>query len=195
MQFHIVAGGDHKAKSAAGGIVAQLSRLRRDQPCHHVDQHPRCEILAGAALLFVRVLFQEPLVQVSEAFFLRGIPVELVDGQDDFLQVFRLVDIRLRPLVNLAHTAGALLAQVVQQLFIVLFQFQSALVQQAVPAVFFRNGVLRSGFLAHFQEKDIRQLRHVLMIRDPVVPEHVAQIPKFRDDFLIVHKAAVPPSS
>ena len=112
MRLHIGIRSDHEAKSAARWIVAQLARLRRDQPCHHTDQHTGRKILSSAGFLLIGVLFQETLIQVAQALFLRREPVELVDGLDDLLKIFGLIDIRLCSLIDFTHTASTVFTEI-----------------------------------------------------------------------------------
>ena len=55
--FDIPMGGDHKAESAAGRVVAPLAGLGFHQPGHHINENTRGKILPGARLFLAGVLF------------------------------------------------------------------------------------------------------------------------------------------
>ena len=63
--FDIPMGGDHKAESAAGRVVAPLAGLGFHQPGHHINENTRGKVLARAGLLLVGVLLQQPFIQVA----------------------------------------------------------------------------------------------------------------------------------
>lgn len=78
----------------------------------------------GAGFLLRRVFLQKALVQIAEALFLGAVPIKLVDGRDDLLQILGLVDICLRAGVDLADAACAVFAEMVEKLFIELLELQ-----------------------------------------------------------------------
>ena len=188
-------GRNHKAKCAAGGVVASLAGLRLYQTGHDINQHAGREILSCAGFFLVGVFLQKPLIQIAKPLLAGGKPVQSVDGGDNFFQVLRFVNVGGRALIDFPHAACAALAQVVQQLLVEFFQFNSAFGGQAVPAVGFRYLTLCARLLRHLQKQDIGQLRHILMIGDAVVTENVAEVPEFGNNFLCCHNAIFPPSS
>src|SRR5690606_12711050 len=112
-----------------------------------------------------------------------------VDGADDFLQVFRLVDVGGGVGVDLVDQFVSFRTQIDQQLSVVVFQLDSLQFDQVIPTVFRRElgFVFHAFFFQHFEEKDIGELGYVLMVGNTVVPEHIAQVPQFLYDFLVVH--------
>ena len=194
MVLDIAVSSDHKAKSTAGWVVAPLTGLGCNKSGHDIDENARREILPGTRLLLCRVLLQQAFVKIAQSFFLGTIPVELIDGLDDLFQVLGLVDVALCALIDLSDTASAALAQMLQQFLVELLQFHALFGNKLVPTILLRDGSLGAGFLAHFQEQDISQFRNILLISDTVITQHIAEIPKFCYDFLIVH-ATLPPSS
>ena len=161
---------------------------------HDVDEHARREVLARAGFLLVGVLLEQSLVEAAEPLFLGGEPVELVDARDDLLEVLRLVDVRRGSGVDLAHAALRLRAELVEDFLVVVLEVEAAQVAQRIPAAILRDRILGVRLLRHLEEEDVGQLRHILMIRDAVVAQDVAEIPELRYDFLCVH-ADFPPSS
>ena len=81
-----------------------------------------------------------------------------------------------------------------QQFLVELFQFHALFGNKLVPTILLRDSSLGAGFLAHFQEQDISQFRNILLISDTIITQHIAEIPKFCYDLLIIH-AMLPPSS
>ena len=66
-------------------------------------------------------------------------------------------------------------------------------------AAFFKNNAIgefafRIRFFCHLQKKDVGKLGDILVICDAIIPQHIAEIPELRYNFLCVH-AAFPPSS
>ena len=122
---HILVSRNHEAEGTAGWIVAALARLRLNHPGHDIDQHTGCEILAGSGLLLSGVLFQQALIEIPQAFFLGGIPVETVNRRDDLLQVLRLIDIRHRTRIDLLHAAPAIGPEDPQQILIIIVEVDS----------------------------------------------------------------------
>ena len=194
MVLDIAVSSDHKAKSTTGWVVAPLTGLGGNKSGHDIDENARRKVLSGTGLLLRRILLQQAFVKIAQSFFLGTIPVELIDGLDDFLQVLGLVDIALCALIDFSDTAGAALAQMLQQFLVELLQFHALFGNKLVPTILLRDSSLGTGFLAHFQEQDIGQFRNILLISDTVIPQYIAEIPEFCYDFLIVH-AMLPPSS
>ena len=128
-------GGNHKAKGAAGRVVAPLAGLGLHQPGHHINEDTRGEVLARAGLFLVGVLLQQPFIQVAQPLFPGGVPVQTVDSGDDLFQVLGLVDVGGGTLVDLSHSTGAVFTQMSQQLFIELLQLDAAFGSKLIPAV------------------------------------------------------------
>ena len=143
---------NHKAKGAAGRIIAALSGLRCHQTCHNINQHTRSEVLSGTAFLFVSVFLQQSLVKITQSLLLRAEPVQLVNRPDNLFQILRLINIRCRALINLLNTSCTLLAQIIQQFLIKGLQLQPLARQQIIPAIALRDIFLAAGFLGHLQK-------------------------------------------
>ena len=148
----IPVGGNHKAESAAGGVVAPLSGLGLHQPGHHINENARGKVLARAGLFLVGVLLQQPFIQVAQPLFPGGVPVQAINGGDDLFQILGLVDVCSRALVDLPHPAGAVFAQMGQQLFVELLQLDAAFGSKLVPAVGSGNLAFCTGLLCHLQK-------------------------------------------
>ena len=139
-------------QSQASLLVAALADLGLYEARHDVDERARGEVLAGAGFLLVGVLFEQALVEIAEALFLGGEPVELVDARDDFLEVLRLVDARGGAGVDLLNTAGGVGAEALEQLFVVFLEGEAPVLREHVPAVGDGDGLLGTGFFGHFQK-------------------------------------------
>lgn len=190
----VLRSGDHEAERATGRVVAALAGLRLHEMRHDVDEHARREVLARTGFLLVGVLLEQSFIEAAEPLFLGGEPVELVDARDDLLEVLRLVDVCRGSGVDLAHAALRLCAKLVEDFLVVVLEVEAAQVAQRIPAAVLRDRILGVRLLRHLEEEDVGQLRHILMIRDAVVAQDVAEIPELRYDFLCVH-ADFPPSS
>ena len=101
MVFDIAVSGNHETKSSTGRVIAPLTGLGSNKLRHDIDQNAGSEILPGTGLLFVCVFLQETFIQIAQTFLLGGVPVKLVNGLDDLLQILRLVDVALGTLINL----------------------------------------------------------------------------------------------
>lgn len=177
MVFDIAVSGNHETKSSAGRVIAPLTGLGSDKLRHDIDQNARREILPGTRLLLICVLLQEAFIQIAQTFLLGGVPVKLVDGLDDLLQILRLVDVALGSLIDFPDTASTTLAQMLQQFFVKFLQFNALFGKELVPTVLVRDSPFRAGFLAHLQKQDVGQFRDILMICNTVIPQYVAKIP------------------
>ena len=51
-----------------------------------------------------------------------------------------------------------------------------------VPAPFRRYSLFPACLLGHLQEQEVGQFRHVLVVRDAVVLQHIAKVPELGDD-------------
>ncbi len=189
MVFHVAVRRDHKAECAASGIVAAFFGLRLGEFCHDVDDDARGEVLSGTGFFLVCVLFEQSFVEVAQSFFFGGIPIKPIDGLDDFFEVFGFVDVAHGFGVDFFHAAATVFSQSFQQFLIILLECDSFFAFEDVPAIGFGDFVFGAGFFCHFQEEEIGQLGHVLVVGDAVIEKDVAQVPKFGDDFLRGHTA------
>lgn len=105
MVFDIAVSGNHETKSSAGRVVAPLTGLWSDKPRHDIDQNAGREILPGTGLFLICVLFQEAFIQIAQPLLLGGVPVKLVNGLDDLLQILWLVDVALGTLIDFPDAA------------------------------------------------------------------------------------------
>ncbi len=83
-----------------------------------VDQFAGSEVLAGTALLFGGVAFEQAFVQVAQVLALDAVPVEFVDLDNEFGQGGWLGDDGAGIGVNLQDDALAMPAIVPQQVFV-----------------------------------------------------------------------------
>ena len=170
MVFDIAVSGNHETKSSAGRVVAPLTGLWSNKPRHDIDQNAGREILPGTGLFLICVLFQETFIQIAQSLLLGGVPVKLVDGLDDLLQILWLVNVALGTLIDFPDAASTALAQMLQQFFVKLLQFNALFGKELVPTVLFRDSPFSTGFLAHLKKQDIGQFRYILMICNTVIP-------------------------
>ena len=138
-------GADQKAPRAGGRIADAVTQLRLHQPDDHVDQHARGEVLAGTGFLFVGILLQQALVQVAEAFFLRVVPVELVDLGDQRGECLRLADHRGGVGEDHPGDTRAMRAEVDQLLFVFLEAIGIVVMLEIGPAITGRDALF-AGF-------------------------------------------------
>src|SRR5580700_7675673 len=88
--------GHQKTASPGSGVLHDLAWLRLHQSNHTVNQRTWREILSGARLFLIRVLFQKAFIEVPETFLPRREPVELVNGISERLEVGGLAKLGLR---------------------------------------------------------------------------------------------------
>ena len=81
--------------------------------------------------------FQETFIQIAQSLLLGGVPVKLVDGLDDLLQILWLVNVALGTLIDFPDAASTALAQMLQQFFVKLLQFNALFGKELVPTVLF----------------------------------------------------------
>lgn len=86
----VAVGVDKEAAGAGGGILNQLFGLGLHQRDHALDERARREVLAGAALHLLGVLLEQAFVEIAETLFFGAIPVQIVDGFDDGVEVPRV---------------------------------------------------------------------------------------------------------
>jgi hypothetical protein len=89
-------GGDQEATCSRGGVLNHLAGFRLHQPHHAIDQWARRKILPSATFFLGGILFKEPFIKVAEPLLARGVPVELVDGARQRLEIRRLAQLGLR---------------------------------------------------------------------------------------------------
>ena len=187
MRIDIAVGCNHKAKSTAGRVKALVAQLGFDELRHHIDQHTRGEVLTGTGLLLIGVFLQESFIQVAQTFLFGLIPVQFVNLRDDFFEVFRLLDAGGCVGVNLCHAANGFFAQLAEQRIVVLFQVNAGTAGQRAPTICFRNILICTGLIGHFQKQNVGQLCHILVISNTVIPQHIAEVPKFLYNILRTH--------
>src|SRR5438094_5160132 len=174
-----------EAAGAGGRVLDDLARLRLHQPDDAIDQRPRRKILARSGFFFGGVLFEKPFVEIAEPLPPGRVPVKLVDRVGERLEVCRLTQLRLRVAENREYDRilGLLrIAQVEQELAIVLQLLEPLAAGERLPAVTCGQTLLMAGLGQHLEKEQERQLRHIVGVRDAVVAQHVAEVPEFRDD-------------
>jgi len=151
-----------------------------------VDQDARREVLAGAGLGILRILFEEAFVDIALDVGAEGAPGFLVDEIDDeAAQVGGILDFVLGFAENDAEKAR-LFAEIFQGVAVMSFERQAVQFDEAGSVVVFGDGGLvfvgRAGALVvHFEEKKIGELLDVIAVGDSVVAEEVAIVPDFVD--------------
>ena len=126
--------------------------------------------------------------QVAQPFLLRGVPVERVDVRHEFAQGGGFADEGTGVRVDHPHEGRGALAQVQQRLPVVVQPVGRGGGLQGVPAVLEGDvdaavaAFFLPGLLGHLQEQQVGQFRDVLVERDAVVTQVVAEVPEFLDD-------------
>jgi hypothetical protein len=175
---HIVVGCQEEAAGAAGGIADGIIRPGRHHVNHRFDQRPGGEILPSAALGVLGVLLQEPLVGVPLHVGAHDRPVLPVEKiYDQATQFRRVLELVLGPAEDEAQKS-LLLAELFQDMAVVVEEFIAVLLKQARPVVAGRNRALLiiRGFrmlVSHLEEEDEGELLHVVAVAHPVVAEDV----------------------
>ena len=185
----VIVGGEEETAGAAGGIANGLSGLGSHDFDHGGDEGTRGEILAGAAFHVFGVLLQEPFVGVALHVGAQAGPLLLVDKiYDQAPQLGRVLDFILGFAKDRSEHAGTF-AQFFEGMAVVNFEIVAIQLDQRFPTESFRNGTwlverrLRL-LIRHFQEQQIGQLLHVVAIRQAIIPEDVAVVPKFLNELL-----------
>ena len=182
-----VVGGQQKAAGAAGRVADRLPRLGGDDVDDRLDQRPRGEVLAGAALGVLGVLLQQPLVGVPLHIGAHHRPVFLVDEIDDqAAQLGRVLELVLR-LVEDQPEQALLVAEIFQGMAVVVEKLVAVLLHQRRPGVGGRDGarlvIGRLGALVgHLEEEEIGELFDVVAVAHAVVAQDVAEVPEFADN-------------
>lgn len=175
--FEDVTGGrKKKAPGARRGIDDGGPWLRAHCLDDGVDQSARREILAGAGLGILRVLFEQAFVDIPLDVGAKRAPGFLVDEIDDeAAQVGGVLDFVLGLAENDAQDAG-FLAQIFQGVAVMFFERQAIELNEAGPVVVFGDGRLfvirRAGALViHFEEEKVGELLDVIAVGYSVVAE------------------------
>ncbi len=187
MLHHIVMRCEQKAAGAAGRIAHGLAGLRRHDIDNGLDQRTRGEVLAGAGLGVLGILFQQAFVGIALHVGAHRHPVFLVDQiHDQPPQLGRVLELVLR-LIEDQPEQALLVAQRLKRVAVVIEQLVTVFFDQTRPVVAFRYRaflvVRRLGALVgHLEKQQISELLDVVAIRHAVVAQDVAVIPEFLDD-------------
>src|ERR1017187_2066667 len=182
----VAGGGKQKAAGAGRGIDDRGSRLRAHDFDDGIDEDTRREVLAGAALGVLGVLFEQAFVDVAFHVGAESAPGFLIDEIDDQpAQVGGILDLVLSFPEDDAEDAR-LLAEIFERVAVVPLERQPVQFDQAGPVVIFGDGrfafVRRAGpLVVHFEEQKIGELLDVIAIGDPVIAQQVAVVPDFVD--------------
>ena len=152
-----------------------------------LDQRPRCEVLAGAALGILRVLFEQAFVSVALDVSFERRPLLSVDEiGDEAAQLRRILDLVLRLAEDDAEHSR-LLAEVLQRLPVQHFQGIAVLREQRRPVI--SGGDERvlaprrlGALVGHLQEEQEGELFDVVALGEAVVAEDVTIRPELLDD-------------
>ncbi len=113
----VTIGGDKKTGRAASRVLHEFAGAGLNQVDHAIDERTRREILSGATLTLLRVLFQQPFVKFSKSSFLARLePFDGVDLSDQLLKMPRLPKGCIGVCENLLHTAFCFRAEMKEQL-------------------------------------------------------------------------------
>jgi hypothetical protein len=97
--------GEQKAAGPARGIADGLPDARLHHLDHRLNQRPRREVLAGAALHLLGVAFEQAFVDRPLHIDAEAEPLLPVDQGNEALQLRRVADLVLRTLENQADQA------------------------------------------------------------------------------------------
>ena len=183
---------EQEAAGAAGRVGDGLAGLRGHDIHHGLDQRARGEVLAGAGLGVLGVLFQQAFVGIALHVGAHRHPVFLVDEVDDQPpQLGRVLELVLR-LVEDQPEQALLVAQRLKGVAVVIEQLVAVFLDEARPTVLLRHGALlvvrRLGALVgHLEEQQIGELLDVVAVGHAVVAQDVAVVPEFLDDGGCIH--------
>lgn len=177
MLADVIVGDDQKAARSRRRVLNKVRDIRLHYRDHRFDQRPRREVLARAGFFLVGVFLQQAFVQIAEVFAVHAIPVEFVDFRHQRRQRDRFADEAAGVGKDFLHQRRAVTAQVNQQHFVEFQPVGRGLRFQIAPALAIGQLILDAGFLGHFEEQEIGQFGHVLVIGDAVILEDVAQVP------------------
>ena len=183
---------EQKAAGAAGRVAHRLAGLRGHHIHNGLDQRARSEVLAGAGLGVLGVLFQQAFVGIALHVGTHRHPLFLVDEiNHQPPQLGRVLEFVLR-LVEDQPKQALLVAQRFKGVAVVIEQLVAIFLDEARPIIFFRHRALlvvrRLGALVgHLEEQQIGELLDVVAIRHAVVTQDVAVVPEFLDDFPVSH--------
>jgi hypothetical protein len=152
---------------------------------HRINQGPWREILAGAGFLLLGVLLQQSLIQIPQSLLAGAVPIQLVELAHQFVERGGLLDERAGIGIDLLHqrrSTTAAAAQLQQHQLVVLQLLHTLQGFQRTPAPFLGDALLLARFLGHLQKQQIGELTNVLVIRHPVVLQHIAEVPELGDD-------------
>src|SRR5262249_34188573 len=142
---------------------------------HALDQWSRREILSSSRLLLTGVPLQQPFVQIAQPFFTGRIPIERVNAFHQPGKIARLPQRRVGVVKDGLYAARALVAQMYQQGAIEGELVDALLTLQIVPAIARRKLLFSARFLGHLEEQQKCQLSHILMIRDAIIAQDMAE--------------------
>jgi hypothetical protein len=183
----VVEGGQQEPAGAARGVPDGLARLRLLDLGHRPRDGTRREVLAGSGLRVVGVLLQQPLVRVAldvGVHARRGFLVDEVN--DEASKLRRVLDAVLRLAEDEAEES-LLSAQPTEKADIVGLEVRARLRRQRGPVIVGRQtrSLIARGLgalVGHLEEQQVRELLHVVAIRQAVVTQDVAVVPKLRDE-------------
>ena len=194
MLDHVLIRREKEAAGAARRIADRLSRLRRNDIDHPRNQRTWREVLPGSRLHVLRVLLQQPLVGIALHVRAHHRPVFLVDQIDDQPPQLRRVLKLVLGLIEDQTEQALLVAELLQDVTVMIEQFIAVFLDQRRPTVLRRNRawfVIRRlrPLIRHFEKQQIRQLLDVIAIAHPVVAQDVTVVPEFLDDCRGCHTA------
>ena len=129
---------EEEAPAAAAGVCDRFHRLRADAGDHRLDQSAGRKVLACAGLHVLGVFLQQALVDLALHIRGHGDPFFPVDHLHDPVKDRSVADFVDRALKDLAEDA-ALLTQLFQRLFILLFQIRTREGIHIRPAIALRD--------------------------------------------------------
>ena len=152
---YVAVGGNQKTGRARGWILDHLTGLRLHHINDGVDEWAGGEVLAGAALGFGSVLFQQALVQIAQPVAAAVEPLDAVQIGDERLQVSGLLDAALRVGINGGNAFFLAAGKPQQHLPVCVPQFSAIQFQQPVPSgIFGQQYILLLPFVIHLQEQE-----------------------------------------
>ena len=193
---NVIVRGEQEPTGPAGGIADRLAGLRSNHLHHRGDQGARREILAGTAFHVLSVLLQQPLVSIALHIGGEAGPLFLIDQIDDeAAELGRVLNLVLRLAKDNAEHARPF-PECFEHVPVMRLQFvavkgNTILGQEARPIVPLGHGrrfIKRrlALLLGHLEEQEKCQLLDVIAIRQAVIAQDGAIVPKFLDELRCV---------
>jgi len=179
----VVVGDEQEAAGAGGGVADRVVGGGMHHVDDRLDERARREVLAGAGLRVLRVLFEQPLVDL--ALDVDVDPGLVLDEVDEAAELGGVLDAVLRLTEDDGGEAGSG-AQLDEDAAVVGLKLIAVEVEQAAPVVCLGDGAGLAEKLdllvVHLEEEQVGELLHVVAVGHAVVAQDVAVVPQALHD-------------